>query len=138
MGRSLAGLGHDVLTLAELQARLLAVDLSEGRTRAVRAAALLVGGLLLAIGTVPVLLLGLGWLLIRQFQWSEAAAFLTTSGLAACAACALAAFGWKRLQTSLAVLTRSRRELRENIEWLKQALALHAHKPPPGRSHGSN
>jgi uncharacterized membrane protein YqjE len=127
VGRSVSGLAHDVITLAELQAQLLAVDLRDSRSRAALPVALLISGVLLALGTVPVLLLGIGWLLVMHAGWTEGTAFLTVGGSAIVLAAAITWIGSQRLRSAITVLTRSCQELSENIQWLKQTL-----KRPPG------
>lgn len=128
VGRSVSGLAHDVIELAELQAQLLALDLRDSGSRAAPPVALLVSAVLLALGSMPVLLLGIGWLLVRQAGWTEGAAFLSVGGGAVLLAAATAWIGSRRLQSAITILTRSTQELSENIQWLKQTL-----KRPPGR-----
>lgn len=130
VGRSVSGLAHDVIALAELQVQLLAVDLRDSRARAVLPVALLVSGVLLALGAMPVLLLGIGWLLVRQAGWTEGAAFLTVGGGAILLAAAIAWIGSRKLQSAIEVLARSCGELSENVQWLKQTL----NRPPGHRT----
>lgn len=59
--KNLAGLTHDLISLAELQAQLVAVDLRDSYSRSVVPAVLVVTALLLALGAMPVILLGIGW-----------------------------------------------------------------------------
>ena len=79
MGRSMAGLLHDLITLAELQTQLVAVDLKEGTGRSIVPIVLIVGAVLLTLGTMPVILLGIGWALVNLAGFSEGAAFLLVS-----------------------------------------------------------
>jgi hypothetical protein len=127
VGRSVSGLAHDVIVLAELQTQLLALDLRDSGSRAALPLALLVSAVLLALGSMPVLLLGIGWLLVRQAGWTEGAAFLNVGGGAVLLAAATAWIGSRRLQSAVTILARSTQELSENIQWLKQTL-----KCPPG------
>jgi hypothetical protein len=122
VSNNVANFSHDLLTLSELQAQLFLVDLREGVVQSIMPLVLVVGGLALALGAIPVLLLGLGRVLVEQAGWSAGVSFLATSAVALALAGGLAWLGWRRLRLSLETFTRSKRELKENIFWIKQAL----------------
>jgi hypothetical protein len=112
---------HDVLTLAELQTRLLLVDVSEARTRALRPLVFGVVGVVLLLASFPVALFGL-------------AALLELTGLPAWASLLIAAFiglavsgvlgllAWRTIRTTFAVFNRSRDEFLQNLARIKSTL----------------
>ncbi|MBX3436927.1 MAG: phage holin family protein [Planctomycetaceae bacterium] len=120
--QNIAVLAHDVITLTELQAQLFTIDLRETWQRSLVPLGMLLGGTILALGAIPVLLLGIGWVLVRQAGWSEGAAFATTSGGTLLVAAIAAWVGWQALKSALATLLRSKAELTNNVHWIKSAL----------------
>jgi hypothetical protein len=119
---NLAGLAHDALTLAELQVQLLSVDLRDARRGAATALALVLAGGVLALGCVPVLLLGGAHLLVEQAHWPESGAYAASGALGAVAALLVLRLGWRRTTQALATVQRSREELLETVRWLKESL----------------
>lgn len=118
----LAGLLHDVMTLAELQLKLLAVDAKEASGRAVLPVALLGGAAVFALSALPLLLVALAQLLRDQAGWPPAAATATAVVIGLIVAGVLAAVGAIRLRRVLDPLARSRDEFERNVTWLKNAL----------------
>ncbi|MCA9077887.1 MAG: phage holin family protein [Planctomycetaceae bacterium] len=123
--RNLAGLTHDLITLGELQCQLVAVDLRDAKTQSIIPIVMIAGGLLLAMGTMPVILLGIGWALVNLAGFTEGIAFLTVSLIALAIAAATAWWGWNKLNSALAIMKRSQHELSENVRWIKQSLLQH-------------
>ena len=119
---SLAGLAHDALTLAELQVRLLTVDLRDARRTTGSALAGLLAGGVLALGAVPLLLLGAAHALIQFLAWPTAAAYAAVGAVAAAFAASLIWFGWKAVVHALTTVKRSRSEFTETLRWLKSSL----------------
>jgi uncharacterized membrane protein YqjE len=122
MSRGMRDLACDVISLAELQAKLLMVDLREGKSRLMSAAVLLGIGPVLTLAALPVMLLGLtGWM-SRQWNWDSSLTQLAL-GLIVLGAGALVAWtGWRAMQRSFETLGRSMTELEENVRWVKAAL----------------
>jgi uncharacterized membrane protein YqjE len=112
---------HDVITLAELQARLVAVDAGEARARAIRPLILGVVGIVLLLASFPVALLGLAWLLAESglVLWAAlliaAAAGVIVSGL-------LGWLAWRTIRTTFTVFRRSGDEFSQNLGWIKSVL----------------
>lgn len=125
MGRNLADLSHDLLTLVELQCQLLFVDIAEGKSKSILPLILIVSGCLLALAALPVLLLAFGWMLVNLGELSQHAAFFIVSLSAIALAGGAVWGGFKLLSRAMAVLGRSRQEMRENLEWIKFALKQH-------------
>src|SRR5215207_5546796 len=75
--RGVAGVLHDVTTLAELQLKLLAVDAKESAGRGVMPVALIGAAAVFALSALPLLLIALAQLLRDQAGWPAAAATLT-------------------------------------------------------------
>ena len=120
---------HDVVSLSELQAQLLAVDARESVDKAKAPIGLLVGGISLALGAVPVLLLSLGEALTLWLDWERALSYLV-SGLAGVVIAGILLYlAWQQAGAVLAVFDRSRVELAENIRWIKYALTR-GRRPP--------
>lgn len=122
MTRTVADFAEDVISLAELQAQLFAVDLREAGERAVKPGLILVVAPVLLLAALPVLLFGLAGLLVRLAHWSEPAALLTIGMAAIVMSLGAAWWAWKRLGSALSLLGRSGEELAENVRWLKGAL----------------
>lgn len=120
--QGVAGLLHDVTTLAELQFKLLAVDAESATRRAVAPFALLGVSAVFGLSALPLLLIALAQLLRDQAGWPAALATLTAVvvGLVIAGVCAALAF--IGLRRCLEPLARSREELSHNIAWLKSAL----------------
>lgn len=121
-GENVSGLAHDVTSLVELQVRLLAVDLRDAKRRSGPAIGLVLGGVVLLLGCVPVLLFAAAHTLIEFAGWPASGAY----ALAALAGLVLGALlgyvGWKKLMNAAGTLARSRDELSETLQWLKRAL----------------
>lgn len=115
-------LTHDVIELSELQAKLFMLDLKESSQRMRTCLILAIVGICVLLGTIPVALLALAYLLVEQLEWSQAAALgvATLVGIAITAIAIGAA--WSIFKRGLMSLERSREELRRNIEWLKSTL----------------
>ena len=122
VGRNMAGLTHDLLALGELQCQLIAVDLREAKSRSILPAILIVAALLLALGTMPVALLGVGWALVNLGGFSEGAAFLLVSLVSLGLVVGTTWWALSRLRAAFAVLSRSKQELKANLRWIMQAL----------------
>jgi uncharacterized membrane protein YqjE len=120
--RNVAGLIEDVVELAELQVQLVSVDVREATSQATRPILAVLAGVSLALGAIPVLLLSIGWMLVHRAGLPEDAAFALTSVAGFLIAGALAWLGWRNLNSTLTVLSRSKSELTENIRWIKDAL----------------
>lgn len=118
----LAGLLHDVTTLAELQVKLLGVDAKAASSRAVLPLALLGAAAVFFLSALPLLLVALAQLLRDQAGWPAAAATLTTVAVGLVVACVLGAIGFVRLRRCMEPLARSRDEFNRNVAWLKNAL----------------
>ncbi len=129
--RSLNQLAKDVITLCELQAELLQVDLREWLRRCVGpAAALVVAAVILALASMPVALMGLAYCLVEFAGLPVAASLLiaAAAGLTLAGICGLAA--WRILKRERGTFTRFKVELTRNVQWLKQVLSRSA--PSPG------
>jgi len=113
---------HDVTALAELQAKLLAADLkTTGRRTIVPTACLTVAACLL-LGLVPIVLFGVGELMLEYTELSLAIALFLASGLALFLAGVFAVVGWLTLKNVFRELESSTTELKQNISWIKQTL----------------
>ena len=124
-GENLSGFAHDVTSLVELQVRLLAVDLRDAKRRSGPAVGLVLGGVVLLLGCVPVLLFAAAHLLIEFAGWPASGAYAAAALTGLVLGGGLGYFGWKRLMAAAGTLARSRDELTETLQWLKRALKPH-------------
>ena len=124
--RSAAGVAHDLVGIAELQAKLLAADLRAMARALARGIGLWFVAAALFAATLPVAMAGLGLWLAGRFEWSPAGGLLVVA-LGAAALVALGGVaGWRQFRLQAATLERSQRELRENVQLLKQVLRDYA------------
>lgn len=122
VGRNLAGLGHDLISLAELQWQLTACDIREGMSKGGGAASLMGGAAILAIGTVPVVVTAAGLMIAGHTTLPLYGALLVASAAAILLAGGAAWWGWSRAKTAITTFSRTRQELVENINWIKRTL----------------
>lgn len=120
--RGVGNFTHDVLTLAELQAQLLAADVQECRQRVLVPALLLVCGLAVSLACFPVGLTALALYVVQSYKTSYATGFLIAFIVGAVLGTLLSVFGCLRVRNGLAVLGRSQRELIRNLRWIKKVL----------------
>ncbi len=123
IARSLSDCAHDVVNLAELQTRLLKLDMQESVRQTVAPAGLLAIGLGLLVGSFPLLLMSIAFALVNGAAWPEWAAFLLATVLGLLGGGGLCAGAWWLFRNSVTGLERSRKELTENIQWLKDTLS---------------
>lgn len=131
VARSMAELGHDAVTLAELQTELLQSELRQWLRGAATPAILLVSAVIVILGCVPVILLTLAYGLVEFAELSRALSLLIAATVGLAVAGVAAAIGWRRLRDNSAKLARSREEFQRNIHWIKQVLK---HRANPARA----
>lgn len=121
--RDVGQLSHRVLTLLELHADLLKVDAKDSLSASTRPIALLVGGLVFGLSSVPILLIAVAHALREWagFSWTASYAVAALTGLLI--AGATIALGWRLLRKGLAAFDRSKLEFRRNLASLKRALS---------------
>jgi uncharacterized membrane protein YqjE len=124
--RGLAGevgeFAHDVFTLAELQAQLLAADVKQCSRRVLAPGLALLCGVALGLACVPVALAGLALLVTQVFGTSYAAGFLIAALVGAVLSALLCIIGWFQVRERVTVLGRSQQELFRNLRWIKKVL----------------
>lgn len=118
----IADFASNVTTLAELQARLTALDLKESTERAAWPLVAILVAVILAIASVPVALLGIAELLPLVFRISAGTAKLITAGFTFVIAVLIAVAFWNAMTRSFEPLRRSREEFTRNLAWLKTVL----------------
>jgi len=119
---NIAGFAGDVATLAELQAKLASHDLKETVSRATIPAGLILGGSVLALGSIPVLLIGVAELIVRWTSLSHGLSLLIVAIGAMVLAAGMVLFALPAMKRSFASFQRSREELVRNIAWIKTVL----------------
>ena len=119
---NIADFGNDIATLAELQAKLTALDAKECVTKATTPVIILVTGAVLGLASLPVILIGLADLIASNTQLSSGSARLIV-GLATLVVAGVAGyFGLKGSTSSLSSFRRSREELVRNLSWVRTVL----------------
>ena len=122
LGRGIAALAHDAATVAELQAKLVALDL-KASSRFIRLSLLLgIAGGTLLFACLPVGLIGVAELLVAVGGWNEWVAYLAVAIIGILASAMLFWLGWRTLQKSSGMMHRSQEELARNLQWFKAAL----------------
>ncbi len=116
----------DLASLAELQAKLAAVDFRDAARKSAVPIVLSVVGLTVVVTSVPVALLGTGWLLASALKIHQGWAMLLTAGAAMALGGLLAGLGGRRLSHSFDSFRRSRKQLRLNLEWVRAVLVTSA------------
>jgi hypothetical protein len=126
---SFTGLAHDVVELAELQGQLLKLDaVASGRTMRGGIALLMVGiGLLL--GCMPILWLIIAESLVEFAGWTRTPALGLSLLVGLVITGGVIALSWMKLQTVFSSFQRSQEELTRNVKWIKTALK-HQTAPP--------
>ncbi|HEY1068843.1 MAG TPA: phage holin family protein [Pirellulales bacterium] len=115
-------LAYDLITLTELQARLLLIDVREALTRSALTIVGLTAMAALALASVPVVLFGLAELIVEWAAWSRPAAYLTVGGVTLILALAVGAWTARRLSRIAIVFSRTSQELQDNLEFVKSLL----------------
>jgi hypothetical protein len=102
--------------------RMLAVELAEGIRRAKTGTVILATGLVLALVTLPILLVSGALVLMEQTQMTPAEAFSLVAGISLLIAAALIGGGLWHIKNNSAGLPLSRMEWKTNWRWLKETL----------------
>jgi len=131
---NIAGFGNDVVTLAELQAKLTVIDTKECISRATTPIIALAAGAVVALGCVPVVLLGVADLISSASGITPGAARLIVSLVALGAAGAIAYLSFKAVTGSLTSFRRSNEELTRNVSWLRSVLVHSGRLAPRTRA----
>jgi hypothetical protein len=142
VARSAAELWHHILLLGELQMRLLAAELAQGIRLAKAGTVMLAAGLIVALVTLPVLLVSAALILMEQTGMTPAKAFSLVAGASLLIAAVLIGGGLWQLRTSSCGLPLSRLEWTANWRWLKETVRrarasrnrLPSEAPRPGQA----
>jgi hypothetical protein len=118
---------NNVVTLAELQADLAALNLKEAARKAVVPIGLIVVSLALLAAGVTVALFGLAWLLATWLRIHQGWAMMLMGGVAIAVAGPVIIFGVARLISSFDSFRTSREELKRNLVWLRHVLISRSH-----------
>jgi len=127
---NLTEFGNDVMTLAELQAKLAAIDLRDGVARAVLPAGIVAVSLALMLSASTVLLAGIGMLVATALHLDAGWGLLFAGliGLVLGGAGAMLAAG--RLPGSFENLRRSHEEFTRNLSWIRTVLVYSGRARP--------
>ena len=120
---SLTELGHDVMTLAELQAKLAKADMQVSTRQAKVPAVGLVVGLVVLVSCVPVALVGLALLLVHFTRLEAYGAFLAVAGGAAVIFGLATWLCLRKLTTCFGAFERSKQEMTRNINWITHVIS---------------
>jgi len=120
---------HDVVSLGELQAELLAVDARESVQKAVMPLVLLGIGIAAGLAAFPVLLIALAEGLVLGLSWKPPLAYVVSGLVGAALGGGLVYAAWRQAADVIAVFKRSQDELAENVRWIKYALTR-GRRPP--------
>ncbi len=116
----------DLASLAELQAKLAAVDFREAARKSAIPIVLTVAGLAVIVASVPVALIGAAWLLSSVLKISQGWAMLLTAGASITLAGLVAGVAAMRLRHSFESFRRSRKQLWLNLAWVRTVLVTSA------------
>jgi hypothetical protein len=122
VARSTAELLHDMASLAELQGKLVVVDLREGVAKMLVPLGLAVAGICVALGTIPVGLMTLAFALEKLTTLSVPVCFAIAFGVGLLLAAILIIPALATLKTGVQILDRSLAELRRNLQWVKETI----------------
>jgi Putative Actinobacterial Holin-X, holin superfamily III len=119
---SVAGFGENLLTLAELQARLTAIELRQNIDSLKNGGALFVAGSILAISTLPVVMMGVAEFMVSEFGMKRSYALLITASTAIviAGACIIIARSWLRKKPFGFPVASE--EFARNLNWLRTVL----------------
>jgi len=132
VARGTAGFLHDVTTLAELQGKLVIADAREGVSKLVTPAILVVFGVAVALGSVPILLAAIALTIKATTTLNYASCFWISVAIGLVLAAALAIPAYYRLRTGVSMFDRSYEEWRRNLQWAKDTLKrLGSNAPSP-------
>ncbi len=116
----------DLASLAELQAKLVALDWRETVRKSVIPIVLFLAGLAVFLAGVPVVLLGASWLLASALAIHQGWAMIVTAGSAMALAGLVAGWSGRRLGHSFDSFRRSQKQLKLNMAWIRTVLVTSA------------
>jgi len=122
IAKDMGELTHDMVSLAELQFELFRNDCRGGMRGLLVPVALLLLAAMVAVGTVPIVLIFIAEFLVQAAGLSRAAAFSIAALGGFTAAVALGVVGWSHIRGIGRVFERSREELIRNMTWIKHTL----------------
>jgi hypothetical protein len=133
VARSAGELVHDLVTLAELQARLAMVEARDGINRLILAVILLAAGLLVAVGSIPIALAALALLLDATTTLTQVQAFGVALLVGVVIAAVLSGIGYGILRSRTNMFARTQFEWQRNLRWIKDALTTRSRVTPVSR-----
>jgi Putative Actinobacterial Holin-X, holin superfamily III len=116
----------DLASLAELQAKLAALDFKDSARKSEIPVVLTMVGLAVIVASVPVALLGAGWLLASALKIHQGWAMLLTASAAAAVGGLVAVLAGRRLSHSFDSFRRSHKQLMLNLAWVRTVLVTSA------------
>lgn len=123
--KGIAGLTHDVVTLAELQVKLAACDAKEMVRGLILPIVLAVIMVVTLLGAMITCFFAVAYALVEGAEWSQTAAFAASAGGGLVVVALLGCVAWYLVRDSIRTLERSRNELSENLKALKAMLKNH-------------
>ena len=121
-----------LLTLAELQARLAAIEVRQNVDAARVTGSVVLAGATLALASLPVLLIGVAELLAFGLALSRGVAYVSVAAVTLGIGGACVAIAGSQLRRTAVGLPISREEFARNINWVRTVL-LHSGRPARGR-----
>jgi uncharacterized membrane protein YqjE len=128
----IASFGEDILSLAELQSRLAAIELRQNVNAVKTSGTLVLAGSILALLGVGVGLTGVAELLVSDFGLKRGYALLAVAAAALLLAGLFVGFGQTWLRRQRIGFPRSREELTRNLNWVRTVLR-HSGRSPSQR-----
>jgi len=126
---NLAEFSGNLVTLSELQGKLAAIELRHCIKEATWPAAMIAVACVIALGSLPVLLIGVAEWLVRALGITHASALLLSGVGALLIAAILIGVAIPMLRRSFTHFQHTRDEFRRNIAWIKTVLTHSGRSP---------
>ncbi len=125
---SVAEFGDNLLTLGELQTRLVAIELKQNVDSAKVGGSVMLAGAALAMASLPIILIGVAELLVSELGMKRGVALLGVGTVTLLIAGAGIAVAGSQLRRTTVGFPLSREELVRNLNWVRTVL-LHSGRP---------